>query len=157
MVEPRSEDRRCRYSSSQDIFPSEALLSFHILDLNEAERSILKKIGGPDAQISMFSKCGPFLLSSPFTGLRFWDLGLPSILCLPNSHGCISIPRIHVSETKLCQSILWENQFVLFFFSPVGSLKRLPAGGGIPRSRWCDNTVRGTRPCRRIPRIILLV
>ena len=58
-----------RYISFRGII----IVPYHenFLDLNEAEWSILKKIGGPDAQISMFSKCGPFLLSWPFTGLRF--------------------------------------------------------------------------------------
>ena len=59
-----------------------------------------------------------------------------------------------VAETKLYQFILWTIHFT--FFSSWKSQTGLPAKSGIPRSRWCDETVRGTRPCKRVPRIIFL-
>ena len=41
----------------------------------------------------------------------------------------------------------------LFRWKPQPSL---PANSGIARSWWCDETVRGTRPCKRVHRIIFL-
>ena len=77
------------------------------------------------------------------------DLSLRLVLC----EVAMVAFLFHVAETNFYGVVLEAGSTWLF----VGSLKTsLPANSGIPRIWWCDEKVRGTRPCKIVHKIIFL-